>query len=125
MFQSQREERTPVRLQAATLSKYFLDIMAIGATAFLERVDHECKRFQVDLGSCFSSARIEHLFQLLASTGDAIVVWFVTVLFGERQPTNNIRGHEGIALIVFPPAPAAVVMLIGVETIHALLHLLR
>ena len=48
--------------------------MVVAAAAFLERVNHERARFQIDLRAGFGRAGIKHLFQFLAAAADPAVV---------------------------------------------------
>ena len=60
----------------------------------------------------------EILLQPRRAFADGLVLHLDAGGLGLRQPGHHVGGHEGMALIGFPPAPAAVFVLEAVETVE-------
>ena len=54
---------------------------------------------------------------------DAVIRYVIITLLRPRQSTDNVGSHEGIALVILPPTPSAVVVLERVKTVHSFLNL--
>ncbi len=98
--------------------------MTVAVTAFGERVDHVAPGFIVDRIAVVAFAGSKHRRKFLAALITPAGVDLITGAGGEGQAIDYIGSHERIGLVIFPPTPAAVIVLIGIQAVQATLHLL-
>src|SRR5437588_6279804 len=124
LLQTEREQRTPIWSQVVTLAVEIVEEVRIAVATFGERVDHVSTRFIVDRIAVVILTGSEQRRKLLSSLRVPPSVNLITGAAGHCQTINHIRGHEWIALIIFPPTPTAIVVLVSVQAIETFLNFL-
>ncbi len=88
--------------------------MTVAVTTFGVGIDHVAPSFIIDRIAVVVLSRVQQRREFLATLIAATEINLIAGFARQRQSVNHISGHEWIALVVFPPAPTAIVMLIGV-----------
>src|SRR5258706_11121987 len=98
--------------------------MTVAVTAFGKGIDHVGAGFVVDGIAIVALAGGKHGREFLAPTIGPRSIDLIARAGGDGQSIDHVSSHERIGLVILPPTPAAVLVLISVQTIHALLNFL-
>ena len=120
--QREREQRPTVRSKLVALAVQLVKEVGVAVTAFGEGVDHVSAGLIINRVAVVSLAGVQHRRQLLAALVATPGFDLITRTAGHRQTVDDVSSHKRIGLVVFPPTPAAVAVLVGVEPIQTLLH---
>src|SRR5918999_6467555 len=93
-----------------------VQVAHLGVAALGERVGHVGARVLAQSRAAALRVLAEHLAERLPTLLKTVLVNLVASLARLNQPVNDVCRHPSGRRVILPPAPAAVLMLVCVET---------